>query len=355
MTEAIKYDFQDYQAIHPDRIVRLTRVKKWVKQTFSQAQENDQVYTGLAYEPVPKPKRQAVKLERKYHNFVISQNSKKNIASKCMWLYRLAKSRTVTTYTKKQIYNFRCGFYTLTLPAQQMHPTSVILSECWEKLLTQLRNVLKMNNYVWKLEFQKNGNVHFHLLSDTYIDYFYLRKAWNTHLERLRYITAYADKFSSMSFADYKAGFQINSDDDLKRVASWYEQGRRSKWQNPNTADVKNVTSDKAMAFYLSKYISKESTPGGNAEFDNEDNSFGLRLAFWSRSLSRCVAVCMPIDYFDFDIERVYESFGGILRCVFDYCRCYYYEINQMTDFAKSYFYRYFAKLRDCFDFVPAV
>lgn len=338
------YKYDEYQSIHPDRIIKTVRVRKFVRKGIE-----------LVKIEKPKSKIERPKVERQYHNFIISPNSKKNIESKCLWLYRLAKSRTIVSYSGKTIYNFRAGFLTFTLPSEQQHPTSVILKECWERLLTQFRNVLKMQNYVWKLEFQKNGNVHFHLLTDTYIDFHYSRRAWNIILERLGYVSAYASTFSALSFAEYRHRVDPQGLSDVKALASRYAQGKRTNWMNPNSVDVRNVTNDRAISYYLSKYIAKESTPGGNANFDNEANSFGLRLAFWSRSLSRCIAVAMPVEYFDFDIENHWESLGGFVRSVFDYCRCFYFSIQDMSNHGKAWFYQYFAKLRQEFEYRPAI
>ncbi len=334
----------EYQSIHPDRVVKTLRREEYYRK-------------GLSHFKIERPKMkiERPKVERQYHNFVISPNSKKNIESKCLWLYRLAKSRTIWSYSGKPIYNFRAGFLTFTLPSEQRHPTSVILKECWERLLTQFRNVLKMQNYVWKLEFQKNGNVHFHLLTDTYIDFHYSRRAWNIILERLGYVSAYASTFSALSFAEYRNRVDPQGIQDVKALASRYAQGKRSNWMNPNSVDVRNVTNDRAISYYLSKYIAKESTPGGNANFDNEANSFGLRLAFWSRSLSRCQAVAMPLEYFDFNIENVYEDIGGFFKCVFDWCRVYYFSIKEMSNKGKAWFYQYFAQLRQEFEYRPAI
>lgn len=348
------YDFTDYQTIHPDKITRRTQVRKRI---ISRVNEKGELCeNGGFYQYVPaKVKRQTVvKVERSFHNFEISRNSKKNIESKCNWLWRLAKSRTVTTYTGKKIYNFRNSFLTFTLPSVQAHPTSEIMRECWERLLTQFRNVLKMENYVWKLEFQSAGNVHFHLITDTYIDYFYARKAWNVIIDKLGYVQAYHDKFASMSFNEYRQMFSGDKQKEIQKLASWYEQGRRTKWMNPNSVDVRNVTTEKAMGYYLSKYIGKSGKSGGNPTYDNEGNSFGLRLAFWSRSLSRCQAVSMPVDFFEFDVENVYKTLNGFVKKVYDYCKVYYYRISEMTDTGKRYFYDYFRRIRQEFDFVPA-
>lgn len=349
------FRYEDWQSIHPTKIVRRVLVKRMIFSKVNEKGEPDKNGSSVQELPVKVKRGGNLKLERKFHNFQISRNSQKNIESKCNWLWRLANSRTVRTYNGKQIYNFRNAFLTFTLPSEQRHATSEILKECWEKLLTQFRNVLKMHNYVWKLEFQDNGNVHFHLITDTYIDFHYARRAWNVIINKLGYVDVYADKFQAMSFQEYRDLFKNENPPSIQTLASWYEKGRRSKWLNPNSVDVRNVTNEKAMGYYLSKYIAKQGTAGGNEAFDNEENSFGLRLAFWSRSLSKCVAISMPLDYFDFDIENVYALIGGFNKKVFDYCKVFYFRISEMSNEGKRWFYAYFRRLRIEFDFIPAI
>lgn len=347
-------DFEDWQSIHPTKIVRRVSMRRMVYAKTDELGQKDDNGKFVMAIPVKTRKNGVSKVERKYHNFQISRNSQKNIESKCNWLWRLAQNRTVKTYNGKTIYNFRNAFLTFTLPSEQRHATSEILTECWERLLTQFRNVLKMRNYVWKLEFQENGNLHFHLITDTYIDFHYARKAWNVIINRLGYVDVYAEKFKNMSFQEYRQMFVGALAQDVQKLASWYEKGRRTKWLNPNSVDVRNVTNEKAMGYYLSKYISKNGAEGGNKTFDNETNSFGLRLAFWSRSLSKCEAISMPLEFFDFDIENVYKEIGGVIKKSFDYCRVFYLRLSEMNNQAKRWFNEYFRALRQEFDFVPA-
>ena len=116
---------------------------------------------------------------KKFHNFELSVNAQRKMREKINWLFALAKSRYKKTYSGKEIYNFKVNFITLTLPSVQIHPTSQVTNECFNQWLTELRNELNFENYVWRLEFQKNGNVHYHLVTDCYIDYHLSLKKWN--------------------------------------------------------------------------------------------------------------------------------------------------------------------------------
>lgn len=310
---------------------------------------------------IPKPKYirsgtsyQPPSVEKKFHNFQISTNSRKNLIEKILWLNQFAKSRTIRTYSGKYIYNFRTSFITLTLPASQVHPTSEISKECFERFLTTLRNRLKMTNYVWKIEFQENGNVHYHLLTDTYVDYFFALKHWNNIIEKLGYVSEYQAKMQSLSFADYRKLYNNIGNTDIKTLASRYAKGKRENWSNPNSVDVRAVRTNNNLHFYLSKYFAKSEEKPTPNDLDNEDNSFALRLCFWSRSLSKVGAVSMPQDFYNFDFFPFFETAKNVILKIYEYCRVVYYSISQLSNDRKKELYMLFNQMKIDFGYIPA-
>ena len=339
----IAYRIETFASVHPDKVVINHRKVRFVEKS-----ENYYEQESL------KRKSNRIPLVKEWHGFKISANSQRNLKSKINWLYALSRKKTITTYSKKIIYNHRCTFITLTLPSAQAHPTSELNSECLVPLLQLLKNHLGMNNYVWKLEFQSNGNAHYHLVTDTYIDYHYIKKAWNKILEKKGYVTAYAEKMSKMTLNEYCQLYQKSDGSDRLICSQRYFKGKQEKWQNPNTADVRSVVSDKQLSYYLAKYLSKESRAGGNSDYDNEENSKAIRLCYWSSSISRCKASSYIIDYFDKSIEKLDEFTEGVQRVVFEYCTVLYISVSKMNDYFKQYFGRYFVSCRDEFSFSPA-
>ena len=66
------------------------------------------------------------KLEKKFHEFKISENSQRNLRDKISYLFQFAKSRRIKTYSGKVLPNFKICFLTLTLPSEQIHTTADI-------------------------------------------------------------------------------------------------------------------------------------------------------------------------------------------------------------------------------------
>lgn len=296
-------------------------------------------------------------LKKKWHNMEISKNSQRNLRQKIEYLFLYAKKRKIRTYNQKVIPNFKVVFLTLKLPSEQKHPSSIIITECLQPLFELFRKRLNMVNYVYRVEFQKNGNIHFHICTDTYIDYYFALKHWNRLLEKLGYITAFAEKMGKLSLKDYaeKYGKDYQGKKiDFNIVKKRYENGVKKKWKNPNSVDVKNAKSGDNIGLYISKYFSKKDGGKKMNELDNEENTFALRLCYWSRSLSRLKPECMPKDYYDIDIMKALAKDESVNICFFDYCTVIYFDLKKLTGICRTYFELYFERERIFSEYKPA-
>lgn len=293
-------------------------------------------------------------LHKKFHEFKISENSQRNLRDKISYLFQFAKSRRIKTYSGKVLPNFKVCFLTLTLPSQQVHTTAEIYKSCLEPFLEVLRKRLKLQNYVWRLEHQANGNVHYHIATDTYIDYFFAQKHWNAIIEKLGYVSRFASKMASLPYTEYQKRYSQNGTISPDILYKRWARGKAEKWQNPNTVDVKNAKSSDNIGYYISKYFSKKEKTSNCNHLDNEENSFALRLCFWSRSLSKCKAESMPFDYYPYDLVSIFSRCQEVLRCVFDYCTVFYFQFNKLPASIKSIIGEYFNQFRQSIAYQPA-
>ena len=233
-----------------------------------------------------------------------------------MSMYVLSTPRTVKINAKKNIYNFRQSFITLTLPSEQIH-SDVEIKVCLDRFLTILRNNFKIKNYVWKAELQKNENIHFHLTIDKYIHYNALRYYWNKSINRLGYVDRYSVKMQKLSLNGY-ARLRQKSINDVRDV---YVRGVRSKWSTPNSIDVKSVRNNNDVSVYLSKYFAK--ADDNNLDKDRLAN-FGR---VWSRSQSLSRLKYKNKIYLD-DIKDWIDKVVSIKKATYtinyDYCKVIY-------------------------------
>lgn len=127
--------------------------------------------------------------------------------------------------TTKKYFFFRVNFITLTLPAPQLeHTDKDLKKKLLDPWIKSAKRIFGMRSYVWRAEKQKNGNIHFHIMSNVYMHWEKLRDSWNKQLARLDFI----DRFESV-------------------------HGHR----NPNSTDVHSVTGIKNLAAYMVKYMAK--------------------------------------------------------------------------------------------------
>lgn len=126
-------------------------------------------------------------------------------------------------------------FCTLTLPAKQMHKDSechkmlnYFITESWQGYGGK-----RFTYYLWRAERQKNGNIHYHIVFDAYIDWEHIRSKWNKILSRYGYIDAY----------------NKNNPGSINR-------------DNPNSTDIHSLRTVKDVTAYIIKYCTKESEEG---------------------------------------------------------------------------------------------
>lgn len=98
------------------------------------------------------------------------------------------------TYCKieKKHFTFRLNFITLTLSEKQKHDDYFIKSNMLDPFLKWMKRK-GAQNYVWRAETQANGNIHFHISSNTYIHYRSIRDKWNQLQSRYGYLDSYFD------------------------------------------------------------------------------------------------------------------------------------------------------------------
>lgn len=187
-------------------------------------------------------------------------------------------------------------FVTLTLPAEQLRDEAGEFDDKGAKdqllrpMLERLKYTFGVRAFVWVAEPQENGNIHFHLLIDKYIDNTkhaddeaksqVLTKAWNEILARHGYI----ERYRQAQLQRHAAGFAYD-DTQRRRVEALdpatgkyttryeavgyadqveaYAYGQATDWQQPNTVDIHRLRAQNDIKGYICKYLTKND---GNEE-----------------------------------------------------------------------------------------
>ncbi|EMY3483635.1 hypothetical protein AAIP36_001880 [Flavobacterium psychrophilum] len=329
-----KYIILKKATLRPDKLVFYTQFvkrnqpEKIKKTVYTQEEREELLSIGLPIRTIP---------ESNKHNFDISIKAGQRIREKITWLYTLAKNQTITTHNNKILYSFKMNFITLTLPSIQVHTTDILTKECLNQFITECSLKFGMKNYVWRLEYQKNGNAHYHIATDCYIEYWKCKKIWNRVLNKLGYVSAYAAKFSKYSFSDYYKEFHKQGNEDYKILRSRFDAGVVQNWQEPNTVDCRNVTSSKNIAYYISKYITKNSNEKINPIISERENTnSNIRLWFCSRSLSRLTKIEIFLDNISTVKETILEGLTNFKTYIHDYCDVIYFSAKEQTTIVKQ-------------------
>ena len=125
----------------------------------------------------------------------VTEGSKKRM-KRCLLLWAESVNlfnsdyrHTVRSNEKKLV------FLTLTLSAVQIHSDQEIKSKILKPFMRYLREIQGCTSYIWKAEVQKNGNIHFHVIIDQFVDKDLIRSKWNECQDNLGYHERYQQKF----------------------------------------------------------------------------------------------------------------------------------------------------------------
>lgn len=189
-----------------------------------------------------------------YQKGVLTSQSSRKLKNALELLIYTANYKTVFVAKTGTYFRYKLNFITLTLPSKQIHSDNLIISLILSPFLESWAKHRKGFLYTWKAEVQANGNIHFHLLTNSFIHYKKLRKRWNKACEKLGYVT-------------------------------------RSGIDDPNSTDVHALENKKNLAGYLVSYMNKK---------DIYSKALLRWLKMHKKSLAdatRCV-VHLPKNYF---------------------------------------------------------
>lgn len=163
-------------------------------------------------------------VNRKYNGFMSTATKSKIRKILSAWLLS-----TESYNSKHKSTNYKSmrklTFATLTLSSEQCHSDKQIKREILIPFIQHLCRRFNLKHYFWKAEKQDNGNIHFHLIIDIYIQKEELQHFWNYFQNRLGYIDRYTEKTMKL---------------------------------NPPSTDIRAITSEGKIFDYVMKYVCKD-------------------------------------------------------------------------------------------------
>lgn len=262
--------------------------------------------------------------EKRESNNNLSVITQRKIKKFYNWMFKKSYNKFVEH--NNRTFKHKLSFITLTLPTEQTH-TDTDIKKCLNQFFTEFQKIHLLNNYIWKSELQKNGNIHFHIITDSFIPWNVIRKKWNRIIDKLGYIKEFSEKMKKIkTYKNYLKKFRY--EDTIKRQ-NYYLQEKRTGWKNPNTVDVKNVIGKKHADIYLIKYISKN---------DNEESEkrkiTGKRVGFSEKLQQIKYLSSFVKDKKEFLFQKFYQ-YTDIQIKVLDYGTIMIYQ--NIVDYADKF------------------
>ncbi|OGN89035.1 MAG: hypothetical protein A2Z74_07485 [Chloroflexi bacterium RBG_13_46_9] len=196
------------------------------------------------------------------HQGRVSPIAAKKITRAIDYLVYLAQPKKLPHTLHGKGLKWKVNIVTLTLASTQIHSDNEIKSHLLEPFLNSCRQKWQITNYIWRAEKQKNGNLHFHLITDKFIPWNELRNVWNRHQQRLQYVTRYREHQITWHDKGFRFRPELAKDWPLSKQRNAYEAGVVHDWNNPNSTDVHSLRRINNVRAYFIKYMTKQSQSG---------------------------------------------------------------------------------------------
>ena len=252
-----------------------------------------------------------IKPEKIAYSGKMNQKSKSRLRFSINLLVAQAKWKERFNEKTSKFYKFKVNFITLTLSAPQKSVTDrTIKSKMLAPWIRNMRNVYGLRSYVWRAERQKNGNLHFHISSDTFIPYEAIRDAWNLQQGKFHFITDFQNKNHSV----FPNSTDVHGTFDIQNLASYMVKYMLKDEKGLNSIDGK--VWDCSTNLKLKDRVCFEMSASDFSLINNICQHYPSRIHKTENctiiNLSdREMSKCLPDDYFQSYtewIDRVYEA-----------------------------------------------
>lgn len=148
-------------------------------------------------------------------------------------------------------------FLTLTLPAPQMHSDKEFKRILLNRFLIQIQRDSELCCYLWCAEKQMNGNIHFHIVCNSFIDWREIRNLWNDILDDNGYIEVYRNNQNYFHADGFKLRTDLLKYWSEEKQYNAYLEGIKNNWSDPNSTDIHSLEKIDNPASYITKYLTK--------------------------------------------------------------------------------------------------
>ena len=242
---------------------------------------------------------------------IVSEQAKRKISKAIEYLITIANEKKVLERVTRKYVVFRTAFLTLTLPSKQIHSDKEIINTCLNSFFNELRKYHQVKNYIWRAELQHNGNIHFHIVTDSFVPWTEARDRWNRIVNKLGYV----DRFHE------KHGHRV-----------------------PNSTDIHSTRKIRNLKAYLVKYMTKKETITEN-QHDNTENVRVQEGRLWgcNHELSQARGLNLIIDSeIDTELKKI-TNHSKIYKYEATYFTVYYIDYHKLKEYGSELLFKYFS------------
>lgn len=146
------------------------------------------------------------------------------------------------------------SFITLTLSQKQFHDDKWIKQNMLKNFVDALMKRYPGLSYVWRAETQKNGNIHFHFVTDHFIPICYINFIWN----KIQYHYGYLNKYLAKHGHINAPSAEITKVKDKSTIKKYMRKYMVKGWNKRfDLPEIKDLSIDKKQAA-VEKLIKKD-------------------------------------------------------------------------------------------------
>lgn len=177
----------------------------------------------------------------------LTKSSRKRLTKACEVLNEMSKKRKVYNEVSKRAVYFKLSMITLTISTidKKLTPKqgNSLLLKHFLRWLTRTKGA---TGYVWKCEHQSNGQIHYHILTNVFVNYQEIRDKWNHLQQRNGLLDDYYNKY---------------------------------KHYDPNSTDVHAIKNVKNITAYFISYLKAEKNDKATTDGKIWDCSYNIKKA----------------------------------------------------------------------------
>lgn len=140
--------------------------------------------------PHPRPERTYRQFDAKTYSGKMTLHTAARIRKTIDLFVQISPKKVVWNDVSRCYQNFQLNFITLTISCPDIVPPDEGYKNLLAPFLRQVRTLGHVS-YVWKGEYQKRGQPHWHLTTNCFVNWTWVRERWNNLQSKSGYLDAY--------------------------------------------------------------------------------------------------------------------------------------------------------------------